>query len=78
MDHISKDFDTVRYGLPVPKTIKNYVPVGLPTPGAYVAANAEILESGYLKAIEVYAETAGLVTFQVQFLNHYLENISIK
>lgn len=31
----------------------------------YMAMNAEILTSGYLRALEIYAETPGTVTFKV-------------
>ena len=49
----------------MPKTLPNYVPQNLSLSTVYVAANAEILADGYLKGIEIYAETAGTVILLV-------------
>lgn len=39
----------------------------------YVATNTEILVDGYLKALEVYAETAGFVQISVQLKFYFIK-----
>lgn len=69
---LNLDFHTVTYGLSVPKTIQNYVPLNMGLNTFYVAANAEILADGYLRGLQIYAETAGTVKLMVTYNNFRL------
>jgi hypothetical protein len=68
-----QDFEPISYGGPVPKTINNLVASNLSLSTMYLATNTEILVDGYLKALEVYAETAGFVQISVQLKFYYIK-----
>lgn len=61
------DFNTMSFGMVVPKSLRSFNSIGsaIATTNIYYAMNAEILTFGYLRALEVYAEMPGSVTFAV-------------
>lgn len=56
----------IPYGLPVPKVIIDLVNENLASGPKYVALNAEIKVKGYLRALEIYAESQGDIKLGVR------------
>lgn len=60
----------VHYGMPVPKYLTTFDVFNLNTQ-VYLATNAEIKIDSYLRAIELYAETAGVIKIDVTILTFF-------
>ena len=59
-----KDFDTIPYGTPAPQTMLNAE--GAITQPTIFVANSEILRTGYITGIELYAVVAGSIKINVR------------
>lgn len=71
--------NTIYYGMPVPKYLVTYTSLGLNNQ-IFLATNAEIKSHSYLRAIELYAESAGSIKLDVKltsslFLNRGLSKM---
>lgn len=63
--------------MPVPKYLASYDAFSLNSL-VYLATNAEIKTHSYLRAIELYAESAGSIQIDVSYKNIYPFNLKIK
>ncbi|RNA11739.1 WSC domain-containing 2 [Brachionus plicatilis] len=62
------DYNLVRYGVPVPKSLKEKSSFSMTATNEYLIANSEVFTEGYLRAIEIFSiQTVPTVDLNVKY-----------